>query len=66
MGRLDRAIDREQEFAAHGVEINGVAEPEREGGDNSFGVVADTVEATIHEPLDAPPERVEQRRRREG
>ena len=68
MGGLNRAIDRGEQFVAHGVEVDRIAQSQGEGGDDRIGVVAGTVEAAIDDPLDTPPERVEQcgRRQRRG
>jgi hypothetical protein len=49
------------ELAAHGVEVNCVAQPKRKSGHDRFGVVARTVEAAVNGALDAPTQRVEQR-----
>jgi hypothetical protein len=65
MGRLDRAVDRVEQFAADCAEIDGVPEPHGERCDCRLGVVAGAVEAPVDHVLHAPAERVEQRRRSE-
>jgi hypothetical protein len=61
MGRLDSTVDRTQELAPHGVEVDGVAQPQRERRDDRLGVVARPVEAPVDEALHAKPQGVEER-----
>src|SRR5436305_992059 len=59
---LERAGSDRGELGEDGVDIDRVAQPGAERGDNRFGVVAGAVEAAIDEPLQTTPQRAEQRR----
>jgi hypothetical protein len=60
VGRLHGAVDGVEEVIADRVQFDRVAQPGGEGRDGRVGVVAGTVEASVHVALDADPERVEQ------
>ena len=55
------SVDCGEELAADGVEVDRVAQPQRERGDDRLGVVAGAVEAPVDETLHAQSQRVEQR-----
>ncbi len=61
VGRLNRSRDGAFELRLHRLEIDRVAQPQAERRDDRLGVVAGAVEATVNEPLDAKPQRIEER-----
>jgi hypothetical protein len=59
--RLDRFFDDGYEVAAQGVQVGLIAQPDAETFQRLRCIVFPAVEVTIHEPLHATPERVEER-----
>src|SRR5271165_1551511 len=60
VGRLDSMVDDLQQLAGHGLEIDRVPKPSREGCNGGFRVVTSAVEASIDDTLNPHPQGVEE------
>ena len=61
MRRLDGPVDRLDQLGADRVDLDRVTQARGERRDHRLGVVAGSVEAAIHEALDADAQRIEER-----